>query len=55
MIAKILPSIVRERLAAALTIHPGVPAGESIERARELDRVIQQAKVQFPQYFKKGK
>ena len=50
-VAKILPRIVRDRLRAALTIHPGVDLGGSRERTQELDRVTQQARMQFPQYF----
>lgn len=51
--AKVLPKIVRDKLRAALEIHPGVEPGCSLERTRELDRVTHHAKMHFPQYFQK--
>jgi len=46
-----LPRAVRERMALALQIDPGVPPGESPARTRELESAIFHARVQFPKLF----
>ena len=46
-----LPRAVRERIALALQVDPGVPPGESPARTRELESAIFHARIQFPKLF----
>ena len=47
-----LPAGVRRQLLAALEVDPGVAAGESPLRTRELESVLFHSRVQYPKLFR---
>lgn len=52
MMSTLLPRSIRDSMLEALEIDPGVPPGESEARIAELNAVIMQARLHYPQLFR---